>query len=120
VHVPFQGGPPAVTSTVAGHTHVLHLTLPIVAPMVRDGKLRLLAIADKTRAADLHSNAVLGTSLTSIVLSSVATALSRPKSEGRSIGRISEQRCLRRAAREDHLFPSILELGAMTDMLATP
>ena len=52
VHVPFQGGPPAVTSTVAGHTQILHLTLPIVAPLVRDGKLRLLAIADKTRAAE--------------------------------------------------------------------
>ena len=51
VHVPFQGGPPAVTSTVAGHTQILHLTLPIVAPLVRDGKLRLLAVADKTRAA---------------------------------------------------------------------
>jgi tripartite-type tricarboxylate transporter receptor subunit TctC len=52
VHVPFQGGPSAVTSTVAGHTQILHLTLPIVAPLVRDGKLRLLVVADKTRAAE--------------------------------------------------------------------
>ena len=55
VHVPFQGGPPAVTSTVAGHTQILHLTLPIVAPLVRDGKLRLLAVADKTRAPEFPS-----------------------------------------------------------------
>jgi tripartite-type tricarboxylate transporter receptor subunit TctC len=55
VHVPFQGGPPAVTSTVAGHTQILHLTLPIVAPLVRDGKLRLLAVADKTRASEFPS-----------------------------------------------------------------
>jgi tripartite-type tricarboxylate transporter receptor subunit TctC len=55
VHVPFQGGPPAVTSTVAGHTQLLHLTLPIVAPLVRDGKLRLLAVADKTRAPEFPS-----------------------------------------------------------------
>src|SRR3954471_1769307 len=52
VHVPFQGGPPAVSSTVAGHTQILHLTLPIVAPLVRDRKLRLLAVADKTRAPE--------------------------------------------------------------------
>ena len=52
VHVPFQGGPPAVASTVAGHTQILHLTLPIVAPLVRDGKLRMLAVADKTRAPE--------------------------------------------------------------------
>jgi tripartite-type tricarboxylate transporter receptor subunit TctC len=52
VHVPFQGGPPAVNSTVAGHTQILHLTLPVVAPLVRDGKLRMLAIADRTRAPE--------------------------------------------------------------------
>ena len=52
VHVPFQGGPPAVTSTVAGHTQILHLTLPIVAPLVRDGKLRMLAVAARTRAPE--------------------------------------------------------------------
>jgi tripartite-type tricarboxylate transporter receptor subunit TctC len=59
VHVPFQGGPPAVTSTVAGHTQILHLTLPIVASLVRDGKLRLLAVADKTRAPKFPSNPTL-------------------------------------------------------------
>jgi tripartite-type tricarboxylate transporter receptor subunit TctC len=59
VHVPFQGGPPAVTSTVAGHTQILHLTLPIVASLVRDGKLRLLAVADKTRAPEFPSNPTL-------------------------------------------------------------
>jgi len=52
VHVPFQGGPPAVVSTVAGHTQILHLTLPIVAPLVREGKLRMLAVAGKTRAPE--------------------------------------------------------------------
>ena len=60
VHVPFQGGPPAVTSTVAGHTQILHLTLPIVAPLVRDGKLRLLAIADTARAAEFPDVPTLG------------------------------------------------------------
>lgn len=51
VHVPFQGGPPAVASTVAGHTQILFLTLPIVAPLAKDGKLRLLGVADKARSA---------------------------------------------------------------------
>ena len=60
VHVPFQGGPPAVTSTVAGHTQILHLTLPIVAPLVRDGKLRLLAVAGTTRAAEFPDVPTLG------------------------------------------------------------
>lgn len=60
VHVPFQGGPPAVASTVAGHTQILHLTLPVVAPLVRDGKLRLLAIADTKRAPEFPDVPTLG------------------------------------------------------------
>jgi len=60
VHVPFQGGPPAVASTVAGHTQILHLTLPVVAPLVRDGKLRLLAVADTKRAPEFPDVPTLG------------------------------------------------------------
>jgi tripartite-type tricarboxylate transporter receptor subunit TctC len=52
LHVPFQGGPPVITSTVGGHTHIVHLTLPIIAPVVRDGKLRMLAVADARRLAE--------------------------------------------------------------------
>ncbi len=48
-HVPHQGGPPAVTSTIGGHTQIVHLTLPVVAAAVRDGKLRMLAVADTKR-----------------------------------------------------------------------
>ena len=53
VHVPFQGGAPAVTATLAGHTQVLHITLPLVAPYIKEGKLRGLAVADKRRAQSL-------------------------------------------------------------------
>ena len=60
MHVPFQGGPPAVASTVAGHTQILHLTLPVVAPLVRDGKLRLLAIADTRRTPEFPDVPTLG------------------------------------------------------------
>ena len=52
VHVPFQGGPPAINATVAGHTQILAITLPLIAPFVKDGKLRLLGIADKTRSSE--------------------------------------------------------------------
>jgi tripartite-type tricarboxylate transporter receptor subunit TctC len=48
-HVPFQGGAPAIASTLAGHTQILHFTLPLIAPHVKDGKLRPLAVADKNR-----------------------------------------------------------------------
>lgn len=50
VHVPFQGGGQAVQSTIAGHTAILHITLPLIAEHLKDGKLRALAIASSKRS----------------------------------------------------------------------
>ena len=50
VHVPFSGGAQAVQSTIAGHTAILHITLPLIEPHIKDGKLRLLAIASDKRS----------------------------------------------------------------------
>jgi len=50
IQVPFQGGGPAVQSTVAGHTQILHITLPLVAGLINEGKLRGLAVADAKRS----------------------------------------------------------------------
>jgi tripartite-type tricarboxylate transporter receptor subunit TctC len=52
VHIPFQSGPPAINATVAGHTQILAITLPLIAPLVKEGKLRLLGIANKTRSPE--------------------------------------------------------------------
>jgi tripartite-type tricarboxylate transporter receptor subunit TctC len=52
VHVPFQGMGPAVSSAVAGQTSMLGAPLPLVAPYIKDGTLRALAIASKERSAD--------------------------------------------------------------------
>ena len=51
VQVPFQGGGPAVMSTLAGHTQILHITLPLVAGHIKEGKLRGLAVADAKRSS---------------------------------------------------------------------
>jgi tripartite-type tricarboxylate transporter receptor subunit TctC len=53
VQVPFQGGGPAVLSTLAGQTDILHITLPLVAEHAKAGKLRALAVADKRRSTAL-------------------------------------------------------------------
>lgn len=50
-HVPFQGAAPAITSTIAGHTQILHITAPLVAQQVKDGMLRALAIASSERSS---------------------------------------------------------------------
>jgi tripartite-type tricarboxylate transporter receptor subunit TctC len=50
VHVPFPGGGQAVQSTIAGHTAILHITLPLIAQHLKEGTLRALAIASSKRS----------------------------------------------------------------------
>lgn len=49
VHVPFNGGGPAIQATVAGHVQVSFNALPTGAPHVRTGKLRALAVTAAKR-----------------------------------------------------------------------
>lgn len=49
-HVPFQGAAPAITSTIGGHTAILPFGLYLVAPYIKDGRLRPLAVADSKRS----------------------------------------------------------------------
>jgi tripartite-type tricarboxylate transporter receptor subunit TctC len=53
IHVPFNGGGPAVGSTVAGHTPASFGALAPAVPMIKDGKLRALAVASKKRTPTL-------------------------------------------------------------------
>ena len=50
VHVPFNGGGPALVSAVAGHTPMSFTTLSPAVPHLREGKLRGLAVTGRTRS----------------------------------------------------------------------
>jgi tripartite-type tricarboxylate transporter receptor subunit TctC len=49
VHVPFQGGAPAITATLGNHVDSLVLTLPPVTPHIKSGALRGLGVASEKR-----------------------------------------------------------------------
>jgi len=49
VHVPFQGGAPAITATLGNHVDALVLTLPPVTPHIKSGALRGLGVASEKR-----------------------------------------------------------------------
>jgi len=49
VHVPFQGGAPAITATLGNHVDALVLTLPPVTPHIRSGALRGIGVASDKR-----------------------------------------------------------------------
>jgi tripartite-type tricarboxylate transporter receptor subunit TctC len=53
VHVPFGGGGPAVGSTVGGHTPISFGATAPAVPLIKDGKLRALAVTGKTRSPTL-------------------------------------------------------------------
>ena len=45
VHVPYQGGGPAVTAAVSNQVEVLSASMPPVLPHIRAGKLKVLAVS---------------------------------------------------------------------------
>jgi tripartite-type tricarboxylate transporter receptor subunit TctC len=51
VVVPFQGGAPAIQSVLAGHTPISFQAIPPAAELIRDGKLRALAVTAAKRSA---------------------------------------------------------------------
>src|SRR6266545_2339969 len=53
VHVPFNGGGPAIGSAVAGHTPISFGSMAPAVPLVKDGKLRALGVTTKTRSQAL-------------------------------------------------------------------
>jgi tripartite-type tricarboxylate transporter receptor subunit TctC len=50
VHVPYRGAQPALTDVVAGHVDMFFDTLATSVPLYRDGKVKLLGVADTKRA----------------------------------------------------------------------
>ncbi len=53
VHVPYQGGAPAATAVLGGHTSVVLVNILSVAPHVATGRLRPLAVTSLERSAVL-------------------------------------------------------------------
>jgi tripartite-type tricarboxylate transporter receptor subunit TctC len=51
VHVPFNGSPPAVLSTVQGNTQMIFAVMQPLQPQIQSGKLRALAVTSAKRFA---------------------------------------------------------------------
>jgi tripartite-type tricarboxylate transporter receptor subunit TctC len=50
VHVPYRGAQPALTDVLAGHVDMFFDTLATSVPLYRDGKVKLIGVADLRRA----------------------------------------------------------------------
>lgn len=49
-HVPYKGGGPQLVDLMGGHVHSGFLALPVVAPQLKQGKLRALAVTSTARS----------------------------------------------------------------------
>jgi len=49
VHVPFNGGAPAMAATIGGHTQIAFNALPSAASFIKDASVRALAMTSRTR-----------------------------------------------------------------------
>ena len=59
-HVPYRGTPQVMTDLIAGRVDYMYGNLPDVLPMLRDGRLRALALAAPKRSAFLPDLPTLG------------------------------------------------------------
>ncbi|HKU70665.1 MAG TPA: tripartite tricarboxylate transporter substrate binding protein [Burkholderiales bacterium] len=53
IHVPYRGGGPLIVDLMGGHLHTSIIALPVVAPYVKAGKVRALAVTSAKRSAAL-------------------------------------------------------------------
>ncbi len=50
IHVPYKGGGPQLVDLMGGHVHSGFLVLPVVAPHLKSGRLRALAVSSAKRS----------------------------------------------------------------------
>lgn len=53
VHVPYRGGPEAITGVLGGHVDFYYCPISTAIPLIRDGRLLGLAVSTPTRASAL-------------------------------------------------------------------
>ncbi|NBS71939.1 MAG: hypothetical protein EBS66_00450 [Betaproteobacteria bacterium] len=51
VHIPFNGGPPALLATISGETQILATVPTVIQPQVKNSKLKAIAVTGLTRYA---------------------------------------------------------------------
>jgi len=52
-HIPYKGGLPGLTDVVSGNVSMMFTDLTPALPLIKDGKLKILAVTSGTRLADL-------------------------------------------------------------------
>jgi tripartite-type tricarboxylate transporter receptor subunit TctC len=70
VHVPYRGGGATINDLLGGHIKVAFLSLSTAVPHLASGKIRILAVVEKTRYAPLPDIPTIGETLPGFEMSS--------------------------------------------------
>ncbi len=70
VHVPYRGGGPAATDLLGGHISMAFLSLSSAVPLLTSGKIRILAVVEKTRFAAMPDIPTIGETVPGFEMSS--------------------------------------------------
>jgi tripartite-type tricarboxylate transporter receptor subunit TctC len=70
VHVPYRGGGPAATDLLGGHISMAFLSLSSAVPLLTSGKIRILAVVEKTRYAAMPDIPTIGETVPGFEMSS--------------------------------------------------
>jgi len=69
-HVPYKGGGAAINDLVGGHIPMAFLSMSAAVPMLATGKIRLLAVVEKTRYAGMPELPTIGETVPGFEMSS--------------------------------------------------
>lgn len=101
VHVPFNSGGQAIASTVGGHTPISFGALPPAVPLVKEGKLRALAVTSTTSASALPGTPTIAEAGYPDIAADIWSALLVPKGTPRDIIRLLQQQTVTALASSD-------------------
>jgi tripartite-type tricarboxylate transporter receptor subunit TctC len=70
VHVPYRGGGPAANDLLGGHIPMAFLSLSSAVPQLATGKIRIVALVEKTRYAAMPDVPIIGETVPGFEMSS--------------------------------------------------
>ena len=90
VHVPYRGGGAAINDLIGGHIKAAFLSLSAAVPHLATGRIRLLAVVEKTRYAAMPELPTIGETVPGFELSSWVAFFAPSGTPAPLIGRLND------------------------------
>jgi tripartite-type tricarboxylate transporter receptor subunit TctC len=90
VHVPYRGGGPAANDLLGGHISMAFLSLSSAVPLLASGKIRIIALVEKTRYAAMPDIPTIGETVPGFEMSSWLGFLAPAATPAPLIARLNE------------------------------